>query len=312
MMNYRIARKTGIAVLGSALLLGSAGLSTGALAAEGEIPSAQAAPSSHSMNALSPSQPPSQNFNLTKWKLTLPDASEITNLSNYSNAKWFYTDSATGGMVFVAPNLGSTTTNSSYTRSELREMLNASAGTTSYGNNWVTSTSSSSIKAQAGGVDGTMKATLRVDRVSTSGDTSKLGRVVVGQIHGPDTEPIRLYFHKRPSDSKGAIYFGTDDLNNNNTWVNVLGGPSSLNPSNGIALGQKWSYEIKVVGLKMTVKVTPEGGSTTTVNYNLPSGYNNKYLYYKAGVYNQNNTDTTSDKSDHVKATFFSLTHVHP
>jgi hypothetical protein len=264
---------------------------------------------------LDPSKPPSGNFDLTKWKITLPDASEVqpSTLSNgYTHSSWFYTDSTTGGMVFVSPNLGGTTQNSTYTRSELREMLNPSAGTTSLGNNWVTSTSSSTTKSQAGGVDGTMKATLRVDRVSTTGDSGKVGRVVVGQIHGPSTEPIRLYYHKRPSDSKGAIYFGTDDLNNNNTWVNVIGGPSSLNPSNGIALGQKWSYEIKVVGLQMTVKVTPEGGSTTTVNYTLPSGYNNKYLYFKAGVYNQNNTDTSPSLNDHVKATFFSLTHTHP
>jgi hypothetical protein len=264
---------------------------------------------------LDPSKPPSGNFDLTKRKITLPDASEVqpSALSNgYTNANWFYTDPTTGGMVFVSPNLGSTTTNSSYTRSELREMLNPSAGTQSLGNNWVTSTSSSTTKSQAGGVDGTMNATLRVDRVSTTGDSGKVGRVIVGQIHGPSTEPVRLYYHKRPSDSKGAIYIGTEDLNGNNTWVNIIGGPSSLNPSNGIALGQKWSYEIKVAGLQLTVKVTPEGGSTSTLNYTLPSGYNDKYLYFKAGVYNQNNTDTSSDQSDHVKATFFSLTHVHP
>ncbi|MGG1554077.1 polysaccharide lyase family 7 protein [Paenibacillus ferrarius] len=268
-----------------------------------------------SVGSLDPSKPPSGNFDLSKWKITLPDASEVQSSalsSGYTHPDWFYTDSATGGMVFVSPNIGSTTTNTSYPRSELREMLNSSVDTTSLGNNWVTSTSSTSTKSQAGGVDGTMKATLSVDRVSVSGDTSKLGRVVVGQIHGPDTEPIRLYYHKRPSDSKGAIYFGTDDLSNNNTYVNVIGGPNSLNPSNGIALGQRWSYEISVIGLQMTVKVTPEGGSTSTVTYTLPSGYNNKYLYFKAGVYNQNNTDTTSDQSDHVKATFYSLTHVHP
>lgn len=158
-----------------------------------------------------------------------------------------------------------------------------------------------------------MKATLRVDRVSVSGnEADKIGRVVVGQIHGPSTEPIRLYYHKRPSDSRGAVYFGTDDLSNNNTWVNMLGGPNQLNPLNGIALGQTWSYEIKVTGLLMTVKVIPEGGSATTVTHTLPSGYNDKYLYFKAGVYNQNKSDTTPDQSDHVKATFFSLTHMHP
>ncbi|WP_248927858.1 polysaccharide lyase family 7 protein [Paenibacillus hamazuiensis] len=264
---------------------------------------------------LDPSKPPSGNFDLTKWKITLPDASEVQPSalsSGYTHPDWFYTDPVTGGMVFVSPNIGDTTSNSSYTRSELREMLNPSAGTKSLGNNFVTSTSSSASQSQAGGVDGTMKATLRVDRVSTTGDSSKVGRVVVGQIHGPDTEVIRLYYHKRPSDSKGAIYFGTDDLSNNNTYVNIIGGPSSLNPSNGIELGQKWSYEIKLAGLQLTVTITPEGGSPTTVTYTIPSGYNDKYLYYKAGVYNQNNTDTSSDQSDHVKATFFSLTHTHP
>jgi len=263
-------------------------------------------------SGLDPSKPPSGNFDLTKWKITLPDASEVQPSalsSGYQHPNWFFTDPNTGGMVFRSPNLGDTTQNSSYTRSELREMLNPSVGTQALGNNWVTSTSSSSTKQQAGGVDGTMNATLRVDHVSTTGDSGKVGRVIVGQIHGPDTEPIRLYYHKRPSDSKGAIYFGTDDLNNNNTWVNVIGGPNNLNPSNGIALGQTWSYEIKVAGLQMTVKVTPEGGTTTTVTYTLPSGYNNKYLYFKAGVYNQNNTGTSSD---YAQATFFSLTHTHP
>ncbi|ETT58719.1 polysaccharide lyase family 7 protein [Paenibacillus sp. FSL H8-0457] len=267
--------------------------------------------------ALDPAKPPSGNFDLTKWKITLPDASEIPASAlagGYEHPGWFYTDPVSGGMVFTSPNIGETTTNSTYTRSELREMLNPSTNSaSSWANNWVTSTSSPSIKSQAGGVDGTMKATLRVDRVSVSGnEADKIGRVVVGQIHGPSTEPIRLYYHKRPSDSRGAVYFGTDDLDNNNTWVNILGGPNQLNPVNGIALGQTWSYEIKVTGLFMTVKVIPEGGSATTVNHTLPSGYNDKYLYFKAGVYNQNKSDTTSDQSDHVKATFFSLTHMHP
>lgn len=274
-------------------------------------------PTDGESGTLDPTKPPSGNFDLTKWKITLPDASEIPAgalAGGYEHPDWFYTDPVTGGMVFTSPNIGETTTNSTYTRSELREMLNPSTNSaSSWANNWVTSTSSPSIKSQAGGVDGTMKATLRVDRVSVSGnEADKIGRVVVGQIHGPSTEPIRLYYHKRPSDSRGAVYFGTDDLNNNNTWVNMLGGPNQLNPISGIALGQTWSYEIKVTGLLMTVKVIPEGGSATTVTHTLPSGYTDQYLYFKAGVYNQNKSDTTSDQSDHVKATFFSLTHMHP
>ena len=268
-------------------------------------------------NNLDPNLPPGGNFDLTQWKITLPDASERTAAEltgGYENPAWFFTDANTDGMVFVSPNQEATTPNSSFTRSELREMLDPSDNSAhDLDNNFVLSTSTPSVQSQAGGIDGTMKATLIVDRVSTTGAPNgkpdKVGRVVVGQIHGPDTEPIRLYFHKRPQDSKGAIYFGTDDLSNNNTWVDVIGGPTNLNPSNGIALGEVWDYEIQVVGLNMTVKITPENGSTTTVNYTLPSGYNDKYMYFKAGVYNQNNT---GDSSDYAQATFCRLTHTHP
>ena len=188
-------------------------------------------------------------------------------------------------------------------------MLNPTGSATAANNNWVFSTSSSSAKSAAGGIDGTMNATLTVDYVSTTGDAAKVGRVVVGQIHAPDSEVIRLYYHKRPTDTRGAIYFGHDTPSNSNSYHAILGDPNNLNPANGILLGQVWSYEIKVVGLTMTVKVTPQGGSTTTVTFALESGYNNLSQYFKAGVYNQNNTGTSAD---YTQATFYALTHTHP
>ena len=266
-------------------------------------------------NGLDPNAPPGSNFDLSHWKITLPinnaeehSAAELS--AGYEHPDWFFTDADTGGMVFKAPNLGDTTGGSSYARSELREMLAPSGSAGAHNNNWVTSTSSSSTKSSAGGIDGTMNATLTVDHVSTTGDSGKYGRVIVGQIHGPSTEVIRLYYHKRPSDTRGAIYFGHDDPSSgNNTYVPIIGDPAHLNPSNGILLGDVWSYEIKVVGHTLTVKVTPQGGSTTTVNYTIESGYDNQDVYFKAGVYNQNNTGTASD---YAQATFYSLSHVHP
>ncbi len=265
-------------------------------------------------NGLDPDAAPGTNFDLSHWKITLPinnaeehSAAELT--AGYEHPDWFFTDATTGGMVFKAPNLGDTTGGSTYARSELREMLNPTGSASAANNNWVMSTSSSTTKAAAGGVDGTMNATLTVDHVSTTGDSTKYGRVIVGQIHGPDSEVIRLYYHKRPTDTRGAIYFGHDSPSNSNTYVAIIGDPNNLNPANGILLGQVWSYEIKVVGQTMTVKVTPQGGSTTTVNFALESGYNNLDLYFKAGVYNQNNTGTSAD---YAQATFYSLTHVHP
>ncbi|WP_415907786.1 polysaccharide lyase family 7 protein [Oleiharenicola sp. Vm1] len=266
-------------------------------------------------NGLDPNAPPGDNFDLSHWKITLPinnaeehSAAEL--VAGYEHPDWFFTDPDTGGMTFKAPNLGDTTGGSTYARSELREMLAPSGSASAHANNWVTSTSSSSVKSAAGGVDGTMNATLSVDHVSTTGDSAKVGRVVVGQIHGPSSEVIRLYYHKRPTDTRGAIYFGHDNPSTGaNTYVPILGDPNNLNPSNGILLGQVWSYEIKVVGHTLTVKVTPQGGSTTTVSYTIESGYDGLDLYFKAGVYNQNNTGTSDD---YTQATFYSLTHTHP
>lgn len=263
-------------------------------------------------SGLDPSITPSGNFDLTQWKLTIPNGSDIsvaTLNSGYTLANAFYTDPLTGGMVFRSPNIAGTTSNSSYSRSELREMLNESAGTTNLGNNWVLGTSSTTAKAAAGGIDGSMQVTLSVDHVSTTGDSAKVGRVVVGQIHGPDTEIIRLYYHKRPSDGKGAIYFGHDTPSNSNSYHSIIGGPATLDPVDGIALGERWSYEIQVVGQTLIVSVTPEGRPTVTKTLAIESGYNDKYLYYKVGVYNQNNT---GDSSDYVQATVYSLTNTHP
>jgi hypothetical protein len=262
-------------------------------------------------SGLDPAKPPSANFDLSEWKLTIPsgtDVSVATLNGGYVFATAFFTDPASGAMVFRCPNLAGTTSGSTYSRSELREMLDEAAGTTNLGNNWVLGTSSTTAKSQAGGVDGTLKAELSVDHVSTTGDAAKIGRVVVGQIHGPNSEVIRLYFHKRPSDAKGAVYFGHDTPSNSNTYYPIIGSPDDLNPVDGVALGERWAYEIVALGQLLTVNVTVRG-TTVTKTLALESGYNDQYLFFKAGVYNQNNT---GDSADFVQASFYSLTHTHP
>jgi poly(beta-D-mannuronate) lyase len=261
---------------------------------------------------LNPALPPSGNFDLSLWKLTIPNGNDISRTTlnaGYTLADAFFTDPVSGGMVFRCPNIAGTTSGSTYSRSELREMLNESAGTTNLGNNWVLGSSSAAARAAAAGVDGTQRATLSVDHVSTTGDAAKVGRVIVGQIHGPDTEIIRLYFHKRPGDARGAIYFGHDTPSNSNSYHAIIGDPDNLDPANGIALGERWSYEINVTGRLLTVRVTPASGVTATSALAIEPGYDDLYLYYKAGVYNQNNT---GDSTDYVQATFYSLTHTHP
>jgi hypothetical protein len=252
-----------------------------------------------SASALDPLLPPSSNFDLTHWKLTLPSAKEImpwTLSQSYSLANTFYTDTRSGGMVFRCPNIASTTTNSNYSRTELREMLdpmNSDAKADS--NNWTMA------------VGGRMKARLRVDRVSTTGDSGKVGRVIVGQIHGPDTEPVRLYYSKKPTEAKGRMYIASETMSGSNSYSTDI--VSNLN-GDGIALGELFTYVITLKGTLLRVDIIRNAGAVTnTYVKNIDPNYAGKNLYFKAGVYNQNNTGTSTD---YVQATFYTLTHTHP
>lgn len=246
---------------------------------------------------LDSSRPPSANFDLRRWYLTLPSGSTVqpSELSNgYSKANVFYTDSQTGGMVFECPNRAGTTTNSKYSRSELREMRAGGGSAKDDSNNW--------IPAEGG----TMRARLRVDRVSTTGDSSKVGRVVVGQIHGVDAEPIRLYFHKKPDEARGRMYGGYDSASNSGTWTPDIvpnGGDG------GIALGEVFEYEIRLVDLRLTVVIRSQSGREYRYGYDIDPAYRGENMYFKAGAYNQNNT---GESSDYVKVTFFGLSVTHP
>jgi hypothetical protein len=246
---------------------------------------------------LSKSAAPSSNFDLSHWKLTLPSGSEVGTsqlLSGYQYAGAFYTDPHNGGMVFRCPNIAGTTVNSHYSRSELREMLSPTSDTKSDANNW---------RPEDGG---TQVARLRVDRVSTTGDSTKVGRVVIGQIHGPETEVIRLYYTKLPGEAKGRIYAGMDDTNNNNTYS-----PDIVSNKNGggIALGQPFTYTIKLKGTRLFVRIRTSADTYYDYVKYVDSRYLGQNVYFKAGVYNQNNTGSSSD---YVQATFFRLTHTHP
>jgi hypothetical protein len=258
----------------------------------------------------------SYSFDLGKWKITLPDGTERTTQwlldGNTSSNEFYY--NGDGSMVFRSPNIAGSTSGSSYSRSELREMLrgtDTSIPTRGFTkNNWVFSTSSSSIKNQMGGIDGNMKATLKVDHVSTTGDAGKVGRVIIGQIHASDDEPLRLYYRKLPNNSRGSIYFAHETPNGSDTWYEMIGSRSNSasNPSDGIALGEVFSYEVDVKGLQLKVTIKRPGKSDVVQTITMNSGYNDDWMYFKAGVYNQNNSGTSSD---YVQATFYNLVVTH-
>lgn len=249
--------------------------------------------------ALDPAQPPSGNFDLANWKLTLPSGSEIQTevlAEGYVRAGTFYTDARSGGMVFRCPNLAGTTANSNYSRTELREMLSPWSSASSDANNWT---------PEKGG---RMKARLKVDRVSTTGESNKVGRVIIGQIHGPSTEPARLYFHKLPGEAKGRIYMAHETTGGSTNWSTDI---VSNKNGGGIALGELFTYVIALKGTRLQIDVI-KGTGTSAVTYTyirqIDSNYLGDNMYFKAGVYNQNNTGTSTD---YVQATFHSLTHTH-
>jgi poly(beta-D-mannuronate) lyase len=248
--------------------------------------------------ALSGSLAPSENFDLRRWKLTLPSGDDVDPYqlnSGYSYAGVFFTDSRTGGMVFRCPNRAGTTANSEYSRTELRGMLDPdNSNAKAISNNWT---------PEQGGW---LKADLRVDRVSTTGYGDKVGRVVLGQIHGPTTEPLRLHYTKKPGERTGRIYAASE----------TVGGVGRHSPDivsnangDGIPLGQRFRYSIKLIGTRVEVLIYRADGRVHRWSGYIDSRYRGTPQYFKAGVYNQNNS---GDRSDYAQATFFALQQISP
>ena len=277
---------------------------------------------------LDSSAAPSDNFDLSTWNLGVPidrgdgisTTISVSDLnSDYENSDYFYTASD-GGMVFKCPIYGpKTSENTSYTRSELREMLRGTdtdidtKGITE--NNWVFDSTSIDVQLASGAVNGNMKATLKVDHVTTTGDESEQGRVIIGQIHAPSNEPVRLYYRKLADHSKGSIYFAHEPAEGygDEIWIEMIGSKSSgaSDPADGIELGEVFSYEIDVQNDMLTVTIIRDGKDDLVSEVDMSeSGYNQDtmYQYFKAGVYNQNKT---GEDDDYVQATFYSLTKSH-
>jgi hypothetical protein len=261
---------------------------------------------------------PAENFDLTTWSITFPDASqemEAWLAAGGERPDVFYTDAQTGGMVFRVPNLAETTANSSYSRTELREMLRA--GNTDVdtrglnANNWVFSSSTPENQETAGGVDGTLRATLRVDHVSTTGDAAKVGRVIVGQIHASENEPCRLYYRKLPGNSRGSLYFAHDPNEGAETFVELVGSRENdaADPPDGLALGEPFSYTIEVSKHDLSVTISRAAQADVTKSIDMSaSAFADDWMYFKAGAYNQNNSGSSED---YAQVTFFALKAAH-
>ncbi len=181
-------------------------------------------------------------------------------------------------------------------------------------NNWVLSTAAKRYRKKAGGVDGELHASLAVNYVTTTGAKSEVGRVIIGQIHGRDDEPVRLYYRKLPHHSKGTLYFAHEVKGQSeDIYIPLIGNRANKadDPIDGIALNKVFSYSIVAAGHAAEVSIHKEGKVIARKRIDMSkSGYNSsdEYLYFKAGVYNQNKT---GNPDDYVQATFYSIRNLH-
>jgi len=275
---------------------------------------------------LNPNAAPQDNFDLTRWALDTPagrpgdsDRAERINEDEYddisdASAQFFYT-APDGGLRFETRIDGAkTSSGTSFVRSELRGMLRAGnrdiSTTGANGNNWA-------LGYQPGGGDhgareGTLDATLAVNKVTTTGNGIHVGRTIIGQIHASDDEPLRLYYRKAAGDTHGCIYASHEIRNGDDIDFDIIGNEKCDDPSNGIELNELFSYEIiqEDEFIHVVIRRGDRNGSVigrTTIDMDeLDSGYDvaDEWFYFKAGAYTQNNT---GDGSDGDIITFYRL-----
>ncbi|WP_405402776.1 polysaccharide lyase family 7 protein [Paracoccus sp. Ld10] len=298
---------------------------------------------SRGMFGLDPDAAPGENFDLAGWYVTTPADDDSDGLSDsvyenelaagWTDPRFFFTDPATGGMVFrTTPAGAKTSANTNYTRSELRGMLrrgDESIATRLDGgypnaNNWVFSSAPKAAQEAAGGVDGVMRATLAVNQVTRLGKDYQIGRVIIGQIHAKDDEPIRLYYRKLPQNKYGSIYYAHEPVTGREELVELIGtrADAAPNPDDGIALDEVFSYEIEARGMAegdaiipmLHVKIIRDDGTEVVAEpFDMrDSGFSveDEFMFFKAGAYTQNNSSPDPDR-DFDRVTFYALEYAH-
>ena len=250
--------------------------------------------------SLNPNVHPSSNFNLSQWNLTLPlplgggQSSAIsigavtlngypTQNTGFSLVPYFYTEPTTGAMVFFAPLDGATTPNSHFPRSEFLEALPGSPPT------WTLSKFASN----------TLTASLLVSQVPPS------KRVVIGQIH--DEGNTDVYGHAAGNSPLLKVYYDMNALDpNKNPCNGCIYGQVRVAPAydnffkivnlvHNVPLNQVFNYQMKLL---KNGTLTIKANDTSTVVQLSPSinndiGWGAQKLYFKAGMYVQDNGTST-------------------
>lgn len=278
---------------------------------------------------LDPNAEPWENFDLSDWVIDTPAFASDGESERFGELDWdeissesraFFFTHTDGGMRFTTRLDGAKTSlNTSFVRSELREMLRAgndNISTTGVnGNNWRLGYQPGDAD-DWGGTNGVLSATLRVNKVTTTGNGIHVGRTIIGQIHADNDEPARLYYRKEPGDARGCIYVSHEIRDGDDVDFDIIGNEDCNNPSNGIALDELFSYQIINQGSEIEIVIRrgdrdgPVIGRTDFDMNELNSGYDrsDEWMYFKAGAYTQNNRGSDSD-GDII--TFYRLSNTH-
>jgi len=211
------------------------------------------------LHALSASEPPGKNFNLSVWELQLPIGStdDPTTISNTELEQGFtdayFLTNSDGSMAFKDPGSNCVTTSGSlHCRSELHEV----------------NTDGSIINWSPSGTN-ILSATVKVN--------SAPGEVVIGQIHLDDSDSskplIELYY-----ESDGTIQAGVEQT--------TAGGDEVVTKLGSVAVGTKFTYVINYSDNKLSVSIN---GKTTKLSIYSLGGIP---CYFKAGDYGQTTSAT--------------------
>lgn len=244
-------------------------------------------------------------IDLTHWKITIPEANPkkpespievgFPDIINYATnpvlKKWMYEDKKDQSIVFYAFPSGTTTANSHFSRSELRETMIP-------GNNNVNWTFVQG---------GKLKATYAIDAVSKE-KTGKYSKIIIAQIHGRLTNAQRDLMGQKDNDAppmlkiswdNGKIRVKTKVLKDANTSDKEILKVSSWTDDAGINFKEKVDFNTFTIEVKIapgSMEVTLNGKETLVYNDINIKKWGVFENYFKAGNYFQSKEPNTFAK----------------
>lgn len=223
---------------------------------------------------------PGANFDLRRWKLTLPvDVSgglagspaeiKYPSLQTYTS-EFFYTGTD-GAMVFWCPVIGVTTSGATAPRTELRELISGTDSSV----NWT--------------ADGThvLRGQCRVTQQPDTGD------VIIGQVHG---YPVQRLVKVQYGNGRVLVYIRQS-----------LTASGDAKFTHNVGANALIDYEIKVVDGVATVTVNGVANSHDFVASD-PAWGTDSTFYFKAGAYLQDNAGPVTEGG---RVSFYQLSVTH-